>query len=283
MMRTCDLRQIVLAGLLVVGASCTRHPAASGQVEDSPYVPAGYRLVWHDEFESEAKALPDTLKWRYEVGGGGWGNGELQYYAPAVWGKDTVAFVEGGILNIVALTPETPVEGHRYLSARMNSRESWKYGYFEARLKMPVGRGTWPAFWMLPENMKSWPLDGEIDIMEHVGSHPDSILVTVHTQKYNHMIGTQKGVQIYIPHTQSEFHLYALEWTEQAITGYIDGKRYFSYPNEENGGKEAWPFDAPFRLLLNQAIGGGLGGREGVDDACFPAVYQADYIRVYQK
>ena len=147
---------------------------------------------------------------------------------------------------------------------------------------MPVGRGTWPAFWMLPQDMKSWPLDGEIDIMEHVGSHPDSILVTVHTQKYNHSIGTQKGVHVMTPNTQGEFHIYAMEWTAEGIKGFVDGKQCFFYPNEGTG-KEVWPFDVPFYLLLNQAVGGGLGGLKGVDDACFPATYQVDYVRVYQK
>lgn len=275
---------LLSAGILVaiVGASCAHRPAGSTQVKDSPYVPAGYKLVWHDEFDSEAKALPDTTKWEYQLGGGGWGNHELQYYVPAVLGQDTVAFVEDGILNIVARMPQTPVDGHKYLSARMNSKQNWTYGYFEASLRMPVGRGTWPAFWMLPQDVKSWPLDGEIDIMEHVGSHPDSILVTVHTQKYNHTIGTQKGVHVITPHSQSQFHTYALEWTAQEIKGFIDGKQCFTYPNEGTG-KEVWPFDAPFHLLLNQAVGGGLGGLKGVDDACFPAVYQIGYVRVYQK
>ena len=275
---------ILLTGILVamVGASCAHRPAGARQVEDSPFVPAGYKLVWHDEFDSEAKALPDTAKWKYQLGGGGWGNRELQYYAPAVLGQDTVAFVEDGVLNIVALKPVAPVDGHNYLSARMNSKQSWTYGYFEAGLKMPVGRGTWPAFWMLPQDMKSWPLDGEIDIMEHVGSHPDSILVTVHTQKYNHSIGTQKGVHVMTPNTQGEFHIYAMEWTAEGIKGFVDGKQCFFYPNEGTG-KEVWPFDVPFYLLLNQAVGGGLGGLKGVDDACVPATYQVDYVRVYQK
>lgn len=277
-----NTRLLLLLATAFIGASCAERPLTK-PIVDSAFVPQEYKLVWNDEFDSAQRSLPDTAKWRYEVGGGGWGNAELQYYVPAVLAKDTVAFVDGGILHLRVLMPNEPVEGYRYLSARMNTVQSWKYGYFEARMQLPKGVGTWPAFWMLPEEFKQWPLDGEIDIMEHVGSHPDSIHITTHTTRYNHSIGTQKTSITVVNNVQSEFHIYALEWTPEEIKGYIDGVLLYQFPNDGTGNKETWPFDVPFILKLNQAVGGGLGGMKGVDDTCFPATFLIDYVRVYQK
>lgn len=176
-----------------------------------------------------------------------------------------------------------PIDGYKYASARMNTRQAWKYGYFEGRMKLPIGIGTWPAFWMLPQDFEQWPLDGEMDIMEHVGSHPDTVHVTMHMEEYNHMKGTQKTSVNFVKGVQSEFHIYALEWTPNYIHGYIDGKQCFTFANDQKGDKKTWPFNVPFLIKLNMAIGGTLGGKLGVDDSCFPAQFEIDYIRVYQK
>lgn len=136
---------------------------------------------------------------------------------------------------------------------------------------------------MLPQDFKQWPLDGEIDIMEHVGSHPDTVHITMHMEEYNHMKGTQKTSVNFVKGVQSEFHIYALEWTPNYIHGYIDGKQCFTFVNDQKGDKKTWPFNVPFLIKLNMAIGGTLGGKLGVDDSCFPAKYEIDYIRVYQK
>lgn len=165
----------------------------------------------------------------------------------------------------------------------MNTRLAWKYGYFEGRMKLPKGTGTWPAFWMLPQNFKQWPLDGEMDIMEHVGSHPDTIHVTMHMEEYNHLKGTQKTSVNFVEGVQSEFHIYALEWTPDYIHGYIDGKQCFTFANDQKRNKKTWPFNVPFLIKFNMAIGGTLGGELGVDESCFPAEFEIDYIRVYQK
>ncbi len=265
--------------------SCTaRNKDKVDRIGNSSFVPTGYQLVWNDEFDAtEVASFPDLTKWSYETGGGGWGNKELQYYVPAYYQKDTTAFVQNGILNIRAIKLEEPIDSYQYISSRMTTKENWKYGYFEAKLKLPKGIGTWPAFWMLPVNLETWPLDGEIDIMEHVGSHPDSIHISIHTQKYNHAIGTQKTAILKIEKAQDEFHVYGLKWTPIDIKGFIDGVEYFSYTNDGIGDKETWPFDAPFNVKLNMAVGGGFGGQKGVDDSCFPATYQIDYVRVYQK
>lgn len=252
------------------------------EVTHSDFVPEGYELVWNDEFDSDA-VFPDTARWTYETGGGGWGNNELQYYLPACSASDTVAFLRDGSLVIRAVKLGNPIDGCRYASARMNTTKAWKYGYFEGRMKLPVGTGTWPAFWMLPQKFSQWPLEGEMDIMEHVGSNPDTVHITMHTQKYNHTIGTQQTSINYVRGVQSEFHVYALQWTPDSICGFIDGKQCFSFVNDGKGDKETWPFDVPFLLKLNLAIGGNMGGNKGVDDSCFPAEFVIDYIRVNQQ
>jgi beta-glucanase (GH16 family) len=240
------------------------------------YVPQGYTLVWQDEFDDSR--MPDTKKWYYETGGGGWGNNELENYIPGFSGTDTCAFISNGILNIVAKKV-----GNQILSIRMNTNDSWTYGYFEARMKIPVGKGTWPAFWMLPKNFKTWPDDGEIDIMEHVGYDPNNIVCTIHCKAYNHGIGTQKGATKFVSTAQTDFHVYAVEWTADYIYGYVDGVRYFTFANDKTGNKNTWPFNVPFYLKLNLAWGGDWGGAQGVDETKLPATYQIDYVRVYQK
>ena len=165
----------------------------------------------------------------------------------------------------------------------MNSKDSWLYGYFEARMKMPVGKGTWPAFWMMPKNFNKWPDDGEIDIMEFVGYEPNVVHSTVHTAAYNHSIGTQKGNKTSVSNASTEFHVYSLEWTPTYIKGFADGKEYFKFSNDNQNNKATWPFNAPFYLKLNLAWGGDWGGAQGIDPAALPATYEIDYVRVYQK
>ena len=247
------------------------------------YVPSGYTLVWQDEFNdsrsSDGKAaLPNSSEWWYETGAGGWGNNELENYVPGFLGKDTCAQVYDGTLKIIA----KKVSG-QVLSIRMNTSQSWTYGYFEARLKLPAGKGTWPAFWMMPKNFTTWPGDGEIDIMEEVGYDPNNVACSIHCNAYNHMINTQKTASKYISTAQTDFHIYGLEWTADTIYGFVDGVRYFSFANDKTGNKDTWPFNAPFYLKLNLAWGGNWGGAQGVDESSLPATYEIDYVRVYQK
>ena len=160
----------------------------------------------------------------------------------------------------------------------------WLYGRFEIKAKLPTGLGTWPAIWMLPTDWEygNWPASGEIDIMENVGFVPDTIIGTVHTESYNHIIGTQKTDSLFIPTNFTDFHVYALEWEENEIRIYVDDTNYFTFNNEGKSFKE-WPFDKRFHLLLNVAIGGNWGGQKGVDDSLFPHRFLIDYVRVYQK
>jgi beta-glucanase (GH16 family) len=252
-----------------------------GKVEnDNSNLPVeGYTLVWNDEFNQSETKLPNTSNWSYETGAGGWGNNELQNYIPAVQGNDTCASVYNGSLKIVAKKSSSEV-----LSVRMNTIESWTYGYFEARLKLPSGKGTWPAFWMMPKtSVDGWPNDGEIDIMEHVGYRPNYVSSSIHCKSYYHGIGTQKTAEKYVLFSQSAFHVYGLEWTPDYIRGFIDGEQYFEFLNDKTGNKDTWPFNTPFYLKLNLAWGGNWGGAEGVNESALPATYEIDYVRVYQK
>jgi hypothetical protein len=257
--------------------------AQEGKRDATVEPPAGYVLVWRDEFDGGRgaggkAALPAAAEWSYETGSSGWGNNELQNYIPAVRGSDTCASVSDGTLKIVAKK-----SGSEVLSVRMNTRRSWLYGYFEARLRLPAGKGTWPAFWMLPKDFTAWPDDGEVDIMEHVGYRPSWVSSSVHCKAYYHSIGTQKTAETYVATARTDFHVYAVEWTPGCIRGFVDRKQYFEFPNDKRGNKNTWPFNAPFYLKLNLAWGGGWGGAQGVDESALPATYEVDYVRVYQK
>jgi beta-glucanase (GH16 family) len=245
-----------------------------------------YQLVWNEEFNEPGnldKSFPlPGDKWYFETGGHGWGNNEAQFYVDRVLGTDTVAKIKDGSLLISAIRLSAPYQGKKYISARMNSKEYWTYGRFEMRAKLPAGRGTWPAFWMLPQSVQS-TLDGEIDIMEHVGYDPGEVYFSIHTGAYTHILGTGKQAKKTILDFDVQFHVYAVEWTEDYIHGYIDDERYFTFENDHKGIRETWPFYVPFNLKLNIAIGGDWGGYEDIDDTIFPAVYEIDYVRVYQQ
>lgn len=239
---------------------------------------AGWKLIWSDEFDY--KGLPDSTKWGYDVGGHGWGNNELQFYTA----NDTLnAVVEKGVLKITARRQVK--ENRQYTSARLQTKNkaSFKYGKIEVRAKLPAGRGTWPAIWMLGENIdkEGWPRCGEIDIMEHVGYEKDSIFGTIHSEAYNHMKGTQKGKGIFIATPYDQFHTYSIEWTPEKIDFMVDGVIYNHFINEHLTTKE-WPFDQPFLLILNLAVGGNWGGKKGVDESVFPATLEVDYVRIFQ-
>ena len=234
------------------------------------------KLVWSDEFNY--KGLPDSTKWSYNVGGNGWGNKELQYYTSKQLNN---ARVENGMLII-----ETRIEatGSKYTSARLTTKGKgdWMYGRIDVKAKIPKGVGTWPAIWMLCSTTPlKWPDDGEIDIMEHVGYDQSVIHATTHTKKYYHSIGTQKSATITVADCSESFHVYSLDWDAETVTMLLDNKPYFSFKNEHSG-NDAWPFNKPFHLLLNIAVGGGWGGQKGVDDSIFPQKMEIDYVRVYQ-
>lgn len=231
--------------------------------------------TWSDEFNTPG--FPDTAKWNYDLGGSGWGNNELEFYT------NTNATIADGILSITA-RKETK-ENRNYTSSRMITKYKgdWLYGRFEIKAKLPAGKGTWPAIWMLPTDWAygGWPASGEIDIMEHVGYDQDNVHISAHTQAYYFKINTQKTATKKINNTSTEFHLYRLDWTPYALKGFIDDQLVFQFVNEGKG-YTVWPFDKRFHLLLNVAVGGDWGGAQGIDDSIFPVAMQVDYVRVYK-
>lgn len=254
-------------------------PETTEYVEPSIAAPEGYELVWHDEFDTAGVSSPSTDNWWYETGDGGWGNNELQdYVSGGKYNGVRIAEVSDGTLKITAQKIDGKVR-----SVRMNTVQSWTYGYFEGRLKLCKGKGTWPAFWMMPKNFRAWPDDGEIDIMEHVGYHENYVSSSIHCKAYYHSIGTQKTNEIHIPTATSEFHTYAVEWTEDYMKFYFDGKLHFTFTNDGKGDYNTWPFFNPFYLKLNLAWGGNWGGAMGIDESCLPTTYEIDYVRVFQK
>jgi len=242
--------------------------------------PAVRKLVWSDEFDKAG--LPDPAKWKYDVGGSGWGNNELQFYTDK---RAENARVEDGKLIIEAKKQD--FQNRKYTSARLLTagKQSWKYGRIEAFAKLPKGRGTWPAIWMLGDNIGTagWPRCGELDIMEHVGYDQGVVHGTVHTEAYNHVKGTQKGGKITVADVENKFHLYVIEWNDQQISFFVDDNRYYTVERSVLGGTEdKWPFDQPFFLILNLAVGGNWGGQKGVDESIWPQRMEVDYVRVYQ-
>ncbi|HZL12236.1 MAG TPA: family 16 glycosylhydrolase [Prolixibacteraceae bacterium] len=241
---------------------------------------SAWKLIWNEEFSYTG--LPDSTKWNYDTHGNsyGWGNNEAQWYTV---GNLQNTQVSDGTLKIIAR--QEPTSDKKYSSGRLTtkSKGDWKYGKVEVRAKLPSGNGTWSAIWMLSSDNSygGWPKSGEIDIMEQVGYDPDTIHSTVHTEKYNHVKGTQVGKAIAVKTASAQFHVYTTEWDENEIRSYVDGIFYFSF-QKENSGFDAWPFDQPFHLILNLAIGGDWGGKHGIDNSKFPHVFEIDYVRVFE-
>lgn len=238
---------------------------------------AKWKMIWNDEFDKNG--LPDTNKWGYDVGGHGWGNNELQYYTSK---RSQNARVIDGKLIIEAVKEE--YEGKGYTSARLvtSGKASWDHGKIEVRAKIPSGLGTWPAIWMLADKQPlNWPDDGEIDIMEHVGYDQNFVHGTIHTKKYNHILGTQKANQVTIPDVSDNYHRFQLMWDQETMYIGVDDIYYFKYKNEKTG-SDAWPFHNKMYLLLNLAVGGNWGGAKGVATDIWPRRMEVDYVRVFE-
>jgi beta-glucanase (GH16 family) len=239
------------------------------------------RLVWSDEFDYTG--APDSTRWNYDLGTGnpdGWGNNEQQFYT-----KDLKNVrVENGRLIIEA--HKDSLQHKAFTSTRLVSKKKgdWLYAKIEVKAKLPYGKGTWPAIWMLPTDWKygNWPTSGEIDIMEHVGYDPGVIHGTIHTEAYNHIKQTQKEGKVTVQNTQNEFHVYAIDWTENKIDFFVDDQLYHTVIRDPKDDFKGWPFDQRFHLIMNIAVGGNWGGKEGVDGNIWPQRMEVEYVRVYQ-
>ncbi|MEN9497626.1 MAG: hypothetical protein RL750_525 [Bacteroidota bacterium] len=226
-------------------------------------------MVWSDEFD--IPGAPNASKWGYDVGAGGWGNNESQHYTNRL----DNAVVSNGTLKIIAKSES--FSGSSYTSARLLSRNkfSFKYGKIEVSAKLPTGVGTWPAIWMLGDNFTTagWPACGEIDIMEHKGSDLNRIHGSLHYPGRSG--GNPVTATTLIQNATTAFHLYSCEWSPQSIKFFVDGNLYQSVANTT-----ALPFNQPFFIILNQALGGTFGG--AIDPSFSSATFEIDYVRVYQ-
>ncbi len=230
-------------------------------------------LIWAEEFNGTELNEND---WSFQLGDGcpdicGWGNKERQIYTKSNHR------LENGMLYLKAKK-----ENDRYTSTRISTKgkKQFQYGRFEIRAKLAIGLGVWPAFWLLGSNIDEvgWPLSGEIDILEYVGRTPQEIFTTLHTQDKNGDFANSKTTAIL--NIEEGFHVYAAEWNAERIAFFVDGINVYTFAPKERTAT-IWPFDQPFYLLLNLAIGGHFGG-PGVDDSIFPQEFIVDYIRVYQ-
>ncbi|MFK7924922.1 MAG: family 16 glycosylhydrolase [Bacteroidia bacterium] len=237
------------------------------------------KLIWADEFNGTSL---DLSKWNYDIGNGcpelcGWGNNEQQYYTDS---PDNIS-VNNGLLTITAKTDT--IGGMQYSSAKITTKAKgdFRYGRFEASMRLPETQGLWPAFWMLPTDQKygEWPKSGEIDIMELLGQNPDQVLGTIHTG----LPWTFKSASYFLPPTESfadTFHVFALEWDPDTIRWFVDGNEYHVMPSDSIG---PWaPFQEDFHLIFNVAVGGNLPGPTD-STTVLPQLMEIDYVRVYNR
>lgn len=282
---TTSLLTLIIGGLFTLVCSCSKSSTTGGTtpapVVRAPVINKVWSFeatpTWSDEFDYAG--LPNSAKWNYDLGGSGWGNNELQYYT------DNIKNVEvgNGVLTITAR--KESMGGKDYTSTRLISKNKgdFLYGRIEVKAKLPTGKGTWPAIWMLPTDWAygGWPKSGEIDIMEHVGYDQDKVHISVHTEAYNHSINTQRSGTKMVYGASTDFHIYRIDWTPKSVLGFIDGEQIFQFLNEERG-SAVWPFDKRFHLLINVAFGGNWGAAQGIDPSVLPQKLEVDYVRVYK-
>jgi beta-glucanase (GH16 family) len=260
---------------IAVGAGCKKtptEPAAAVTAPDSTAL-SGWSLVWHDEFND---STINSGRWNFEVGGGGWGNNELEFYTS----RPRNAFIENGWLVIAAWSEA--YQGRSYTSARMTTflKGDWLYGRVDVKAQMPYGQGLWPAIWMMPTDSYygTWPASGEMDIMELLGHDPIRVYGTVHWRDSTTAQHKSQGTSYVLPGGKSfagGFHLFSYEWSADSLKWLVDGVRYQSQPNRP-------PFDKRFFLILNVAVGGTWPGNPSVSTV-FPQFMIVDYVRVYSR
>ena len=268
-------------GYIVVSALCILLFASVGSAKAQERV-----LVWSDEFDGPAKSSPDSSKWSFDTGGGGWGNNEMEYYTSRLQN----AFINGrGQLVIKALRenytgPDNVTRNYSSARLRTKGKFTQKFGKFEARIKLPFGQGIWPAFWMLGSDIDTagWPNSGEIDIMENIGRSPSTNHGSLHGPGYS---GDSPLSGIYtLPngqHFSDAFHVFTIEWEPTAIRFYVDGNLYQTRTPADVPAGRRWVFDHPFFILLNVAVGGNWPGSPDATTS-WPQSMLVDYVRVYK-
>jgi len=282
------VKRVSLIAIETLGFLLVSHSSSLGADDavSAATPPPGYQLVWADEFSKDPDGLPDPTKWIYEEGF--IRNHEAQYYTKE---RKENARVENGQLIIEARRENFPNPSSKgppmagYTSAALETRgkADWLYGRIEVRAKLPAGKGVWPGIWMLgsDENQPGigWPKCGEIDIMELVGKQPGVIHGSIHYFRGGKKVTETK--ELHVAHPEADFHVYAAEWTPDRIDIFVDGTKYntFAVSKADNDGQN--PFRKPQFLLLDLALGGGLGGE--IEDSILPQRMVVDYVRIYQK
>ena len=253
-----------------------------GNCINNDQIPEGYELHWNDEFNNDSL---DKRFWNVELMGPGANNNESQSYTNSI---NNIS-LNNGYLYIRA-KKDNPFNPNQpgYTSGRINTKDKaeQQYGLWEIRAKLPQGTGTWPAIWMLNSNITSigWPNCGEIDILEHVGYDPDNAFFSIHNANlYGNVGGTNQQGIYYLNGLETDFHTYSVEWDSTRIRGFVDGNLYFNYNKSGSSNYNSWPYDSPFFLIINLAIGGEWGGQQGIDNSIFPASFIIDYARMFKK
>jgi beta-glucanase (GH16 family) len=275
-------RLAVVFALLLAMLGVCRATAKDAFPEDDK---SAWTLVWSDEFNAADGSRPDPAKWKFEVGGNGWGNQELEYYT----NRPENSFIRDGNLLIQALKENFTGPDHvtrDYTSARITTQGLFEqaYGRFEARIKIPRGRGLWPAFWLLGNDIGTigWPASGEIDIMENIGKEPSLVHGSLHGPGYS---GDRDYTSEYkLPGGVSfadDFHVFAVEWEPKSVRFFVDQELYATFTPARLPAGMKWVFDHPFFIILNVAVGGDWPGPPDATTT-FPQTMLVDYVRVYK-
>ena len=269
----------VLVAILCVFIQPAARPDATASAAQE------WTLVWSDEFDGPAGTPPDSTKWGFDIGGGGWGNNELETYTSRVQN----AQLDGDGHLIIKVIKETFAgpDGitRNYTSARMLTRGKLeqRYGRFEVRARLPLGQGIWPAFWMLGDDIGSagWPQCGEIDVMENVGREPGTNHGSLHGPGYSG--GSALTGTFTLADSQrfaDDFHTFAIEWEPDIVRFYVDDALYETRTAADAAQRGRWVFDHPFFVILNVAVGGNFPGSPD-DSTTFPQTLTVDYVRVF--
>ena len=240
--------------------------------------PRPWRMVWSDEFNGPPGSPPDPSKWVLDLGGGGWGNQELEVYTDS----RSNSYLDGqGNLVMQALQPSTG----QFTSARLKTegKFSMQFGRVEARIKIPYGQGIWPAFWMLGNDFASgWPGCGEIDIMENIGREPGAVHGTLHGPGYSGADAIGKAFNLASGRFTDDYHVYAVEWSAARIDFFVDENNYLTVTPASLPSGAKWVYSHPFYIILNVAVGGSWPGNPDATSV-FPQKMLVDYVRVYKR
>jgi beta-glucanase (GH16 family) len=272
--------------IILWGLNCILILFVAGQASGPQPAPPAWKLVWTEEFNGTNGSAVDASKWVTETGGGGWGNNELEYYTNRL---ANASQQDGNLVIKVLAEKYTGADGvtRNYTSARLKTRGKFSqtYGRFEARIKIPLGQGIWPAFWMLSDDIdkRGWPDGGEIDIMENIGKEPALVHGTIHGPGYSGKGGI--GAPFALPDNgrfADDFHIYAVEWEPNVIRFYVDEHVYATRTPSDLPQGAKWVYDRPFFVLLNVAVGGYWPGNPDASSV-FPQTMLVDYVRVYER